>query len=428
MVIKKFIKLLLLLIFIFSNKYAVSSQIVDYETEIFINNLILEIKKVNNLNKNINFKLLSNNNINAFVDEKKTIHITSGLIENSNDYIALVSVLAHEVGHIHRNHISIRKLSINKLNKYKNISNFSIIAGSMISNSPEILQGLALSSAGSSNLYLNFSKEQETEADIYSVKTLSKLGVNSNSITDLLKTIEKKNLDKGISKENQRLSTHPYFEDRINLLNYLTSNKNYKIDQKLDLQFQFIRAKFLGYSENISVINTLEETYRLYANSILEAKNGNLISSLKILNELIKNNKNNIFLIETKADILFSYGFTKESIRFYKLVLKQYPLNSYAQIRIFSETNLEELSRAEIDELFVSNLNLLKKYYNNKNILLTYLRIAKHNNKQDWLDFFNFWLNKNKNNDNIIKKLNEFKKTNDKNLIELITIIENKYL
>ena len=360
--------------------------------------------------------------------KKKTIHITSGLIENSNDYIALVSVLAHEVGHIHRNHISIRKLSINKLNKYKNISNFSIIAGSMISNSPEILQGLALSSASSSNLYLNFSKEQETEADIYSVKTLSKLGVNSNSIIDLLRTIEKKNLDKGISKENQRLSTHPYFEDRINLLNYLTSNKNYKIDKKLDLQFQFIRAKFLGYSENYSVINTLEETYRLYANSILEAKNGNLISSLKILNELIKNNKNNIFLIETKADILFSYGFTKESIRFYKLVLKQYPLNSYAQIRIFSETNLEELSRAEIDELFVSNLNLLKKYYNNKNILLTYLRIAKYNNKQDWLDFLNFWLNKNNNNDNIIKKLNEFKKTNDKNLIELITIIENKYL
>ena len=39
----------------------------------------------------------------------------------------------------------------------------------------EILQTMALSSAGVSNRYLNFSKEQEDEADYYSLKTLEML-------------------------------------------------------------------------------------------------------------------------------------------------------------------------------------------------------------------------------------------------------------
>ncbi len=428
MVIKKFLSIFFF-IFIFTNKYAFSSQIVDFETEIFIKNIIFDIKKINNIKKDLNFKILSNKNINAFVDENEIIHITSGLIENSIDYVALVSVIAHEIGHIDSNHISLRKLSISKINKFKNISNLSIIAGSMISNNPEILQGLALSSASTSNIYLNFSKEQETEADIYSIETLMKLNMYSDSITRLLETIEKKSLEKGISKENQRFSTHPYFEDRINLINFLNVNNTYKFDKNLNKKYQFIRAKFLGYSENTNVIKTLDENFKLYAKSILESKKGNLINSLKILNNLIKKNEDNVFLLETKADILFSHGFTEESIKFYKIVLKKYPSNSYAQIRIFSETNLDKLSDKNINNLFNENLNLLYKYYNNKNILLTYLKLAKYNNKEVWIDFLNFWLNKNTSDiEKILKKLDEFKKTDDKKLYKLIMTIKSNYI
>ena len=51
----------------------------------------------------------------------------------------------------------------------------SVIAGSLISNNPEALQGVVLGDAGFSNLYINFSKDQEREADLYSINTLKNL-------------------------------------------------------------------------------------------------------------------------------------------------------------------------------------------------------------------------------------------------------------
>ena len=53
--------------------------------------------------------------------DENTIHITSGLIEYSKDYVAL-SVLAHEIGHIEKSYFS-RKLKISNI---KNIKNFQI--------------------------------------------------------------------------------------------------------------------------------------------------------------------------------------------------------------------------------------------------------------------------------------------------------------
>ena len=86
-------------IIIFSSKNSYGSQILDYETEEFINKIIEDISEVNKVNKKIKFKINNSNEINAFVDINNVIHINSGLIINCLDYVALLSVLAHEVGH-----------------------------------------------------------------------------------------------------------------------------------------------------------------------------------------------------------------------------------------------------------------------------------------------------------------------------------------
>ena len=110
---------LYLLFFIFSSNICYSSQILDYETEEFVKEIIEDITEVNKINKKINFKLNNSNEINAFVDINNVIHINSGLIINCSDYVALLSVLAHEVGHIDLNHIALRKKTIENIKKYK---------------------------------------------------------------------------------------------------------------------------------------------------------------------------------------------------------------------------------------------------------------------------------------------------------------------
>ncbi len=420
--LKKILVFFLFFIFFFKSGY--SSQILDYETDQFINQILEDIIKVNKINKKIKFKINNSNEINAFVDINNVIHINSGLIIYCSDYVALLSVLAHEVGHIALNHIAIRKKTIEDNKKYNNIGLLSTIAGSTLTQNPQLIQGSMLTTAVLSNQYIVFSKDQEMEADLYALKTLNLLKTNSKSIQRLLETIEQKLLDKGFSKDKQRISTHPYFEDRIFLIQNFKDNKEINYNKNYNERFNYIKAKFVGYSDNEEVINELNEPFKSYAESIKIAKNGNLKMSLRNLNELIKKNKNK-FMLETKADILFSYGYTDEAVKFYKKNLEKYPNNYYAQIRIFENTEIENLSNNDTEKIFQNNKVLLFKYLNNKNVLLKYIELAQKLNKNEWLKFFNFVLSIN----NIKKEVFDnqiisFKKTKDKDLLKLVNIIQ----
>ncbi len=418
-------KFVFFLFFIFCAKNGYSSQILDYETDIFINEILEDIIKVNKINKKIKFKINNSNEINAFVDINNVIHINSGLIIHCSDYVALLSVLAHEVGHIDLNHITLRKKTIENSNKYNTLGLLSVIAGSALTQNPQLLQGSILTSATLSNQYIVFSKDQEMEADIYALKTLNLLKTNSKSVQTLLETIEQKLLNQGFSKDKQRVSTHPYFEDRILLIKNFKKNKEKNFSESYNQRFNYIRAKFVGYSDNEEVLSELNAPFKAYAESIKLARSGNLKMSLQNLNEIIKKNKND-FLLETKADILFSYGYTKEAKKFYKKNLERYPLNYYAKIRIFENIEIKNLSNSDTEIIFQSNKDLLYKFYNNQNVLLKYFELAKKLNKKEWLKFFNFLLSINDIEKEVFDiEIKNFKITKDSDLLKLVNIIKN---
>jgi len=414
------------LFLIFSSKSSYGSQILDYETEEFVNQIIQDIIEVNKVNKTIQFKINNSDEINAFVNINNVIHINSGLIINCSDYVALVSVLAHEIGHIDLNHITIRKKTIEKSKKLNSIGALSVIAGSTLTQNAQLLQGSILTSAALSNHYIVFSKDQEMEADLYALKTLNLLNINSKSIQTLLETIEEKLLNKGFSKDKQKISTHPYFEDRIALIKNFQDNNEKKLNPKYNENFNYIKAKFIGYSNNEEVLKELNEPFKNYAESIKISRDGNLKMSLQSLNKIIKKNKNNYFLLETKADILFSHGYTDEAVKFYKKILEMYPQNYYAQIRIFENIEIKNLSINESKIIFQNNKKLLYKYFNNKNILLKYVELAEKLNKKEWLKFFNFVLTINNIEKEVFKiEINNFKKTNNKDLLKLVNMVQN---
>ena len=101
----------------------------------------------------------------------------------------------------------------------------SVIAGSTLTQSPQLLQASVLTSAALSNQYIVFSKDQEMEADLYALKTLNLLNTNSKSIQTLLETIEQKLLNKGFQKIIRELV-------RIHILKMNFINKNFKDNKK----------------------------------------------------------------------------------------------------------------------------------------------------------------------------------------------------
>ena len=98
-------------------------------------------------------------------------------------------------------HTKQRELSSKKLQNINKLSNLSIIACSFISTNPDILQGLVVSSAYLADININFSKDQEREADYYSLNTLKKLNIHSNSI-NLLNKIETEQSKEVLLKKN----------------------------------------------------------------------------------------------------------------------------------------------------------------------------------------------------------------------------------
>ena len=101
--------ILFCIVLIFANSLN-SSQIYDYQTEQFIEKLNLQILSVNKYSKKIQFKIFNDNFPNAFVSEKNIIYLSSGLLIHSPDYVSLLSVLAHEIGHIEKHHVFKKKM------------------------------------------------------------------------------------------------------------------------------------------------------------------------------------------------------------------------------------------------------------------------------------------------------------------------------
>ena len=233
--------------FIFTKSHA---AIIDYEIEKLIRDYLNLIQTVNNSNKQVNFLIILDENPNAFVNEKRELYITTGLLKYSPSYKALIGVLAHELGHLENFHISKRIDSIKKLRSINQLNSLSIIAASILSNNSDfLLQSMATNQLGIQNYYSAFSKDQEREADTYAAKTLKKLNISSKSLMDFLKFLENRSYKKGSDPDNFMFASHPIYEERFEILRNFSITDNNLLDKKNEERFNFIKAKLFGFTE-----------------------------------------------------------------------------------------------------------------------------------------------------------------------------------
>ena len=130
-----------------------------------------------------------------------------------------------------------------------------------------------------------------------------------------------------------------------------------------------------------------------------------------------------IYLYSYKKTLISLY---KNSSYLLKAAIANYKNdNIYAQMRIFQNINLGQLSIKEAENIFEKNLNLINTHYNNRKILLTYLELSKKTNQKHWIDFINLlFKSEGENINDLKKKLSSYKKTKDENLLNLIKKIQ----
>ncbi len=415
---KFFVILLVYFTFIFSkNLHAI--QIYDYHTENFINKINYEILAVNSYDKKINFRIYKDDFPNAYVTEENTIFLSTGLLTYSPNYVSLLGVIAHEIGHIQKYHVSKRKTEIKNLRNISSFGNLAAVVGSMIIQEPSILNAIVVNQTAVNNHFVNFSQEQEIEADIYAVETLNKLKLPTDPVREFLLILENKTGSNLIDEELKKFSTHPIFEKRYAIIDDNTDEDFNILNNNFQREFSFIQAKFMAYTDS-GIIDKLKNDQKIYYDSIQLSKSGNLLESLKKINFLISKNKNDYFIEETKADILLSYGYNKEAIKFYRKVLQSQPKNNYAKYNIFVNLIFNSTDYELNKDIFLDNINLLKYFPNNQNVLIKYYNLAKLLNYNEWILFFEILLFQNKNANQLMNELNE--QTKDYNLKKILKL------
>lgn len=313
--------------FFISKLFAQISLIREAQTEELIEEICNPIFKIAGLNpKNIKIYIVNDNSVNAFVMGGQNIFINTGLILKFSNPDVISGVIAHEVGHIASSHLA-KGEEIYNQNLQSSVIGYILGIASIAMGQTEVGSAIILGSSHINNrMSLKYSRTQEESADILAIEYLKKLQISNNGLLEIMQYFNQQSQGL-IGQINQYDLTHPISSSRILFIknnNFVIKN-NSKKHQKLTKKLHEVQAKLKGFLDNPEVAikylnnNSYEQ---LLTKAILFHRINKFDESIKIIDLLIKDNKNNGFLYELKADFLFSQNLLSSAIINYQTAIK----------------------------------------------------------------------------------------------------------
>ena len=196
------------------------------------------------------FYVIDNKEFNAFAAPSGLIFIHSGLVEASDTEGELFSVLAHEVGHAASRHYADR---VDKMQRVGLGSTALALAGMVLGGGSALGEAvMAGSLAGGATLGLQFSRQDEEEADRLAFRWMRELGRDPAEMLGMLRKM------RNISRFRRAqlppyLLTHPepeqrlaYIEDRLHMEGAPTRPRPRIGDQDFEFEFHRVRQRIFA--------------------------------------------------------------------------------------------------------------------------------------------------------------------------------------
>lgn len=317
----------------------------DAETEELLTEIAQKIFDVAGLRKkSAKLYVIQSNAINAFTIGNGYIFVTSGLLFKLKNPIHLIAVLSHETGHIAAGHID---SMMNKLQNGTSNLLMAMLAG--------IIGGLATGSADVSNaimmgylltgerMFLRFSREQESAADMLGASYLEKMGCNPQAMVEVFEIFERMDILGGAANIPTYIRTHPKSMDRIYALTKRKkiNGESGKRDAKLFAKYKRVTEKLKYYISG----NKLPIPEEDYPKAICLHKRGRSREAAEILTKLVNTNPKDVYYIETLAQILGESGRPLEAVKYYKQI---YGKNSHVLIKVDYANALIQTNQPDI--------------------------------------------------------------------------------
>jgi predicted Zn-dependent protease len=225
------------------------SQIQNYfemEEDSFVNDYINDlgsflVQSLENRPFDFNFYVIRSNQVNAFATAGGHIFVFSGLIEMVDSVDELASVLCHEIGHVTARHISRR---IEKGKKMNLAIMAGVLAGMMIGGEAAAPIVIGSTAAGMQT-QLNYTREDERQADQLGFKYMDMAGLNPASSISVNEKLRQNNLI-GTNMPPPYLLTHPLEAERMANINAMLNDyqpkKSGGMAHRFEEEFPFFKT------------------------------------------------------------------------------------------------------------------------------------------------------------------------------------------
>ena len=302
------------------------SIIRDTEIEMILKKWATPVIKGAALNpEHINFILVQDPNINAFVAGGPNIFLFTGLLTRSESPAEIVGVIAHELGHIRGGHLV-------RLQGAMANASYESLLGTILGIGAAVLTGesgvaaaiIAGSQSTAFNRFLAFSRVQEASADQAALDYLEKANLNPEGLLSFMKKLEDQELLPA-SQQSQYIRTHPLTRDRISALEAGKQRSAFR-DQgypnEWEEEHRRLIAKLIGFitPEQVSwkYDDRDKSTAAEYARAIASYRKNNVQEALNKMDNLLKKEPKNPFFLELKGQMLVDFGRVEQALPFYK--------------------------------------------------------------------------------------------------------------
>jgi len=314
------------------------------------------------------FFMVPDPSVNAFAAPGGFVGVNQGLILTAESEDEVAAVMSHEIAHVTQRHL------LRSFEKSKQMSipmTVATIAAALLGAADPQMGSAAIMAvqAGGVQSRLNFTRENEAEADNLGMHTLARAGFDPMAMPNFFEKLQKLSRFYTGNAVPEFLQTHPVTTSRIADARGRAVKYKYKPRRTDNLQFYLIREKLRVMAAKdlnqltryyIHAINTggsINKIATRYGYSLALAAVGNYGEARKILQKLIDNDNDRLAYQLALAKIEIAVGRLSAALNIYQQAQKIYPDDqalTLEQVNALLQANLPQ----QAEKLLLKQLEL----------------------------------------------------------------------
>lgn len=263
----------------------------------------------------INFILVDNDALNAFVAGGPNIFLYTGLLTTAEGPDEIIGVIAHELGHIRGGHL-VRTRQAAENAAYESILGTVLGIGAALATGNGGVGAAVAAGAQSTaqSRFFAFSRVQESSADQAALTYLEQANISPAGLMRFMQELESQELLPA-SRQAEYIRTHPLTRDRLDTLKTgleRSAAKNASLPLQWQEDYERMIAKLKGFltPERVSWDYDTKDAGipALYARTIADYRQNHVKEALAGIDDLLEREPENPYFLELKGQMLVDFG------------------------------------------------------------------------------------------------------------------------